>query len=272
MAVGDKPLPVSSSVTPAFPKEQTLLFRGVLRLMKDRKVPYVISGAFALHQHTGIWRDTKDMDLFIPPEAVPQALECLREEGFRTEVPDPVWLAKAHHGEYFVDIITGMSNATITVDMSWVQRGKPIIVLGVPSRVLAAEELFASKLFVTRRERFDGADTCHIVFGTKGRMDWERVLQIASEHWEMVLWTLLLYAYVYPAHTHYVPRELWNRLLDRFREQLDHGPTNPEFRGSLIDENMFAIDVREWGLHDILERNRARREPKIPSKTPPQAA
>jgi hypothetical protein len=36
---------------------------------------------------------------------------------------------------------------------------------------------------------------------------------------------------------------------------------NPDarFRGSLIDDKMFAIDVEEWGLDDILTENQARR-------------
>jgi predicted nucleotidyltransferase len=265
MQGAQRPLPVSSSDPPSFAGEQKRLFRGVLRAMNERAVPYVVSGAFALQQHTGIWRDTKDLDLFIPPESVPRALEYLREEGFQTAVLDPVWLAKAHHDDYYVDVITGMSNAVITVDLSWVERGRRALVLGVPTRVLAAEELFASKLFVTRRERFDSADTCHIIFGTKGNMDWARVLEIAGDHWQMVFWTLVLYGYIYPAHTHYVPKELWHDLTERFLHTVDHPDPQAEFRGSLIDENMFAIDVREWGLPDVLQRYRDRRAPKIPT-------
>ncbi len=109
-------------------------------------------------KHTGIWRNTKDLDLFLPPQAVPEALRHLREQGFETEIRDPVWLAKAHRDGYFVDLITGMSNAVITVDQSWIDRSSPSVVLGVPTRVLGAEELIASKLFVNFRERFDGAD------------------------------------------------------------------------------------------------------------------
>ena len=37
--------------------------------------------------------------------------------------------------------------------------------------VLAAEELIASKLFVSRRERCDGADVAHIVYRAGNRMD-----------------------------------------------------------------------------------------------------
>ena len=35
------------------------------------------------------------------------------------------------------------------------------------------------------------------------------------------------------------------------------------FRGSLVDENMFAIDVKEWGLDDLLSEYRACRARKI---------
>src|SRR5690242_16359519 len=104
-----KRLPKSTSQAPELPPEQRQLFIEVLELMNRHQVPYVISGAFALHQHTGICRDTKDLDLFLPAEHVQEALEAVREAGFETEVADPVWLAKAHRDGFFVDLITGMS-------------------------------------------------------------------------------------------------------------------------------------------------------------------
>jgi len=85
-------LPVSSSVPPDFPPEQRALFCEVLQHLNRAGVPYVVSGAFALQKHTGIWRNTKDLDLFLPPQAVPDALRHLQEQGFETEVRDPVWL------------------------------------------------------------------------------------------------------------------------------------------------------------------------------------
>lgn len=259
MSEDNKPLPVSSSTPPDFPAEQVRLFREVLELMNRREIPYVVSGAFALQQHTGIWRNTKDLDLFLPAEEVATALEALANDGFLTEVADPVWLAKAHRGEFFVDLITGMSNGIVTVDRSWIQRGALSEVVGVPVRVLGAEELFASKLFVTRRERFDGADLCHIIHGRRGKLDWQRIIDlIGEEHWGLLLWALLLFAYVYPAHIGYVPRNLWDDLLGRLRKQLDE-PGPAEFRGSLVDPNMFAIDIEEWRMEDLGERQRALR-------------
>src|ERR1700760_2551651 len=99
---GNKPLPVSSSQPPCFARVQETLFREVLELMEREQVPVVVSGAFALHEHTGIWRDTKDLDLFLPAQEVGRALEVLARDGFETEILDPVWLAKARRGDYFV--------------------------------------------------------------------------------------------------------------------------------------------------------------------------
>ena len=231
--------------------------------MNHAEVPYVVSGAFALQQHTGIWRNTKDLDLFLPADVVPLALEHLKEQGFETEIRDPVWLAKAHRDGYFVDLITGMSNAIITVDQSWIDRGSPAEVLGVPTRVLAPEELIASKLFVNFRERFDGADVVHIIFGCRGRLDWQRLLSLLGEHWEILLWDLVLFHYVYPAQAHYIPRGVWDDLLSRLQRDLAHPDSRAPFRGSLLDEKMFAIDVQEWGMENLLQVNRDRREPKI---------
>lgn len=252
-------MPVTSSVPPELPPEQESLFREVLGLMEEKRVPFAVSGAFALRQHTGIFRFTKDLDLFLTAQNAPGAMTHLKQRGFHTEICDPVWLMKAHRDEFFVDLITGMSNAAIVVEDSWIQNARPAVVYGVETRVLAPEELIASKLFVTRRERFDGADIAHVIYGTEGKLDWNRILSIVGQHWEMLLWTLVLFRYVYPAQTHYVPAELWRDLLTRFQRVIVQSDPDLKFRGSLVDENMFAIDVREWGLPNLLEDYRAQR-------------
>jgi len=257
-------LPISSSRPPEFAPEQEQLFREVLTLLNRGSVPYVVSGAFALREHTGICRNTKDLDVFLPAESVGDAMRLLQKEGFECEVADPVWLAKAHRGDFYVDLITGMSTGTITVDPSWIERGSPSELFGVPVKVLGPEELIASKLFVTRRERFDGADILHVIYATHGKLDWDRLYQLVGEHWHVLFWALVLYAYAYPAQTGYVPRRVWDDLMQRFRDTIEHPDLNAEFRGSLVDPRMFAIDVNEWGMADLHERFRQAREPELP--------
>src|SRR5712671_7179268 len=104
------------------PEEQATLFEEVLTILEEKHVPYAVSGAFALRQHTGICRFTKDLDLFMTAVTSRKVLPYLEKCGFECEVKDPVWLAKVHKGEFFVDLITGMSNGVVVVEDSWIER------------------------------------------------------------------------------------------------------------------------------------------------------
>jgi hypothetical protein len=154
-----------------------------------------------------------------------------------------------------------MSNGVIVVDDSWMERSLRAQILGIETRVLAPEELLASKLFVTRRERFDGADIAHVIYGTKGQMDWDRIFFLVGDNWEMLLWALVFFRYVYPGQTDYVPFAVWQDILTRYMSLVAKPDKNAKFRGSLIDDKMFAIDVKEWGLDNVLAEYRTRRLP-----------
>jgi len=255
-------VPGTSSVSLRLAAKQERVFREVLTLFDSQKLPSAVAGAFALRQHTGICRVTKDLDVFLSSKDISIALGLLEKKGFRCEISDPVWLAKAHRQGYFVDLIAGMSNGVFTVDSSWIDRSLPATIVGIHTRVLAPEELIASKLFVTRRERFDGADIAHLIYTSRGNLQWARILELAGEHWELVLWNLVLFRYVYPAHSDYVPRSVWQDLLTRFTDHVRSPDPKARFRGSLIDHRMFAIDVEEWELDDILKESLSR-SPKI---------
>jgi hypothetical protein len=254
---------LTSSTPATLPKKQETFFHDVLTILEEKNVPFAVAGAFALQHHAGICRETKDLDIFLSAEETPHALAALQHHGFKCEVTDPVWLAKAYRDNYFIDLITGMSNAVIVVDASWIKHAHPAEVFGVQTRLLAPEEILVSRLFVIRRERFDGADIAHIIYAVRGKLDWKRILHHVGDHWEILLWALLLFRYVYPAHSDYVPASLWHDLLDRTSKSISRPDPRQEFRGSLVDECMFAIDVEDWGLPNILERYRAERAPMI---------
>jgi hypothetical protein len=114
-------------------------------------------------------------------------------------------------------------------------------------------------LFVTRRERFDGADIAHILYALGRKLDWERISGQVGEHWEMLLWALVLFHYVYPGHSDQIPRSVWDDLLTRFMSAVGRPNPKADFRGGLVDELMFAIDVEEWGLKDALAQSRENR-------------
>ena len=244
-------LPVTSSREPQWAPEAQACYRGVVHQLLAAGVPFAVSGGFAFHHHTGIWRTTKDLDLVLPPHAVPDAFKVLAEEGFETYVQDPVWLAKARRGDYFVDLITGVGNATLTVQQSWIDRAGEDLVLGMRCKILSVEEMIASKLFVTRRERFDGADIVHLLKARARNLDWDRLRDLTASHWQMLYWYLVLFAFIYPAQVDDVPKPVWRELHQRFGQLIERPSTMEPFRGSLVDPKMFAIDVNEWGERDL---------------------
>ena len=204
-----------------------------------------------MHTFTGIWRTTKDLDLLLTADDLPEALDLLNARGYETYVKDPVWLAKARRGGYFVDLITGIGNASLGVDSTWIESSVPENVLGLPCRVLGAEELIVSKIFVAYRERFDGADVVHLIRARGKTLDWGRLLELIGSHWELLFWSLVLFAYIYPAHTDDVPGPIWDDLTSRLTRHVRNPNGNAPFRGTLIDPRMFAIDVNEWGERNL---------------------
>lgn len=252
MTQWDPALPVTSSDEPNWPQEVEACYRDAIHsLLEPTPVPFVIGGAFAIHHHTGIWRSTKDLDFFLEPYAVPSALRRLRTAGFLTYIEDPVWLAKASRGDHFVDLITGVGSACLSVESSWIDRAPLESVLGIPCRILGVEECLATKCFVAFRERFDGADVVHLIRACGPTMDWDRLLALMDGHWELLYWPLVLFAYIYPARTAAVPQEIWNDLGQRFARTVRHPDPDAPFRGSLVDPRMFSIDSEEWGERNL---------------------
>lgn len=251
MGSEDPQLPITSSTEPDWPSEARACYQSALKALLDRKIAFVVGGAFAVRTHTGIWRTTKDLDLLLRVSDLPDALERLSEKGFQTYVKDPVWLAKALCGDYFVDLITGIGNASLAVDFTWIERSVPEVVLGLPCRVLGAEELIVSKICVAYRERFDGADVVHLIRARGRTLDWPRLLALTGSHWELLFWSLVLFAYVYPAHTDDVPESVWDEMTARFDRHIKHPDKKAPFRGSLVDPRMFAIDMAEWGERNL---------------------
>src|SRR5438477_5680542 len=115
-------LVATSSMPRPLPRGQAALFKEVLLLLEQMNCSYAVAGAFALREHTGISRYTKDLDVFLTAESASEVLPRFARNGFHYEICDPCWLAKVHRNGYFVDFITGMSNGTIVVDDSWISR------------------------------------------------------------------------------------------------------------------------------------------------------
>src|SRR5262249_13054456 len=144
-----------------------------LRALVESGVPFLVGGAYALFEYTGVYRDTKDLDLFVRRRDLEAAFSVLDRAGFRTELVDKAWLAKAWRGEWFVDLIWSSGNGVAVVDDTWFREARGGLVMGVPCRLVPPEEMIWSKAFVNERERYDGADVNHVFHSCASEMDWK---------------------------------------------------------------------------------------------------
>jgi hypothetical protein len=236
---------------PNFGPEESRIYGEALDALNRAGLRYMLGDALALNAYTGIWRDTKDLDVFVPARDVARVLEVLERASFQTEVSEPHWLAKALKGDIFVDVIHANDSGTVAVEESWFENAREVSALGRRVLVIPAEEMLLSKIFVASRDRYDMSDVLHLIFTARGRLDWDRILAGVGEHWELLLAYLHLFRYVYPSHVHYLPRWVLEVLGRRYEEGVENPPDGRlRFRGTLLDDPSFRVDVEAWGLPD----------------------
>jgi hypothetical protein len=227
------------------------VYRRALQALNDAAVPYVVAGAYAIYEHTGIYRQTKDLDLFVEPSQVVPAGRALHQAGFVLRLEELHWLAKAFSGDRFVDLIYGMGNSVAFIDEGWHKHGRPGVLAAQPVQIAPAEELIWHRLFISERHRHDMSDVVHLILCVGDTLDWERLMTRVGPHWPLLLAQLQIFSYVYPGYRSNVPVWVMEQLIEHARA--DAGRDDEETdttRGTLISKFSFAIDVREWGFHD----------------------
>jgi hypothetical protein len=239
------------------PEAEREIYKRALAALNEAGVPYVVAGAYAIYEHTGIYRQTKDLDLFCEPQAVVPAMEALKQAVFRTRLEQGHWLAKALDDPYFVDVIYGMGNGLALIDGDWYAHSRPAILAATPVRVAPPEELIWHRLFINERHRHDMADIAHLILTRGHLMDWDRLLAKTAEHWPLLLSQVQMFRYVYPGYRDQIPVHVVKELLERAeRDALVPAAKDREHdttRGTLISRFSFAIDVDEWGFRDLRE-------------------
>ncbi len=235
---------------PRFEPEEAAVLAHALRVLGETGIPHALGGALALHTYTGIWRDTKDLDVFLKPADLATAFRALAGAGFETSLVERHWLAKATQEPYVVDLLFGTSHGRLKVDDAWFTSSRTAQVGSVAAPVIPLEQLLVSKLYIAVHDRFDGSDVVHLIRATTGRLDWQRVLSLLGDNQQLLLWHLILFDLVYPGHADYLPQDLVTQLFDRMRARWSQ-PTDPAaFRGTQLDPYAYTVDVTEWGYRD----------------------
>jgi len=248
------------------PDAERELYKSALTALNAAGIPYVIAGAYAIYEHTGIYRETKDLDIFVDPTLLVGAMRVLKGAGMSARLEQPHWLAKATCGDLFIDIIFGMGNGLAMIDDDWYRFSRPAILAATPVRIAPAEELLWHRLFISERHRQDMADIVHLIVCVGSRMEWKRIVAKTGEHWPLLLAQIQMFDYVYPQHRDGVPRWVRDELLDRARADMERERTAELVtRGPIISRFSFTIDVHEWEMKDLREEivNRALARPLV---------
>jgi hypothetical protein len=242
------PSPTTACEEPSFDPLERDVYERALDALDKSGVPFLLGGAFAFNYWSGIWRTSKDLDVFVRPGDATRALDALDTGGFRTEVVYESWLGKGWMGDIFVDVIWRNANALFPVTDEWLEHAPKAVLLGREVRTLPLEEAILSKIMVGGRHRFDGADILHMLHASAPFMDWDRLAEGAGEHVELLLAYLHMYRWGYPAWADQVPGWVlakYGRLAAEHAER----PSVP-FRARLLDIPSFQADVDGWGLPD----------------------
>lgn len=232
------------------PEEEREAYKIALQALNAAGVKYVISGLYALYEYTGIYRKTKDLDVFVEPGVVVEAARVLKAAGFNTYLEQSHWIAKAMWQDKQVDLIFGMGNGLGFIDELWYERSRPGILAATPVRIAPPEDLIWHRLYVSERHRSDMADVLHLIMRRGAELDWEHLLKRAANDWRLLLAQIHTFDFAYPGHRSHVPHWVRVELNERARKAMDEVGDPSVCYGTLISRFSFTIDVNEWGFHD----------------------
>lgn len=222
-----------------------------LRVLTDAGVPFLLGGAYAFAQYTGIERHTKDLDVFVRSSDVQRTLDALEKAGYATDLTFPHWLAKAHCGADFIDVIFNSGNGVCPVDDVWFEHAPDADVFGVPVKLMPPEEMIWQKALILERERYDGADVAHIIRASAEHLNWERLVARFGPHYRVLLSHLILFGFIYPGERNRVPAHVLHDLLDRMRTEEDINPPDERIcQGTIVSREQYLPDVNDWGYTD----------------------
>jgi hypothetical protein len=140
--------------------------------LREADVPFLLGGSLASWARGG--PETRhDLDLIIKPEDAERALQTLQEAGMRPERPPEEWLLKAWDGDTLVDLIYCPKG--LPVDDDLIARGEELSVLGMDIRVMALEDVMATKLMALTEHSLRYESLLQISRALREQIDWQAV-------------------------------------------------------------------------------------------------
>ena len=162
-----------------------------LEVLARLEVPYLVIGEIGSSVF-GRDRGTRDIDLFVRPEAAPRVLEGFAAAGFETDVIFEHWLFKARSADVDVDIIFRAAR-DILLDEAMMERATIQPFRGRRVAVAPPEDLLIMKVMATSE---DTARYWYDALGILARspLAWDYLCERAAQHGARRVLSLLLFA------------------------------------------------------------------------------
>jgi hypothetical protein len=226
------------------PAEHWAVYKCVLDQLCTAEIPFALGGGLALGVYTQKFRRSKDIDLYVLPRHREQVIEmmnnCGLDDYFGVKEYVRHWIYRGYKGEAIVDVIWAMANQRAEVDERWLTAGPTVRMFDQEFRVIPAEELIWSKLYVVQRDRCDWPDILNLLNATAPTLDWDHLLERAEEDEALIKGVLSLFSWVCPKRAETVPRRIW--------ERLGLKPVFPEQHAKDRPSPKDLLDTRPWLL------------------------
>ncbi len=222
------------------PPDQWAVFKSAMDAARAKNIPFALGGGLAVAFYTGLWRGTKDVDLYVLPTDRDAMVEAVSEIGladYYDKVPyDRRWIYRATQGTTIVDIIWALANNLAQTDDDWLTQGPSVELFDDRMNLVPAEELLYSKIHVLQRERCDWPDIENVLYAAGPSFDWERLIGRLAGEERLLASVVLLFSWLAPGRAETFPDWIWSRL--------EIPPPEP---GPIRDERrIIALDSRPW--------------------------
>ena len=140
--------------------------------LRDAGVPFALAGSAAAWAR-GAPEPRNDIDFVVEPSDAGRAEQALGAAGMRTERPPEGWLLKAWHGDVMIDVIWDLEGCPDV--RAVIERAQDLTVDAVPMRVIAIDDVIASKLCAFDEHDLDFTAPLAIARALREQIDWATV-------------------------------------------------------------------------------------------------
>ncbi|HXS14808.1 MAG TPA: hypothetical protein VN711_01665 [Candidatus Saccharimonadales bacterium] len=231
-------------------KQAETFFESLIDLFQENHISFLLGGTHAYGFYTGIERPTKDIDFFMTSSEYPKALQLCSAQGYKTELLDNAWIAKIHKDRDTADIIFAERNGLSRVTRLWFEKAREGTVFSRTVWVVAPEDIIRSKSYIQFRERYDGADVVNLILRQGDSFDWDYLYQGMHADWQLLLFTLLLFSFVYPTKQHIIPESFLKKLLKKSEEFYDKKLPDAKITRGMLLSNQYAVAIEKWGYKE----------------------